>query len=329
MKKTGFGSARRRTDTPVSRRQRAVEYRHVRYMKKKAAAAVSQPAVQPVRKEEKPIRKKAEKTAVPAEKGSADMKNTKNRFHNMLFTKPLTEESAKAEQQEDPAREKTKKEKRLERKEEKIQDLVDTPRSSVVEMLLKPAYSMEKVSMIDDLTISPMLIFLMNVVKWFAFGDFLTRLIKTFLNEDTFGTARINFTTEIWMSVKIAAFCLAAEYFIDFVLSIVSGLAKRPVRMLKLTEINGRSSIFTGVLFILSIVLLRFNASLGIGLFTATCVICLVLKGYSLDLFLAMSKNAQIIVLLLAVAAVGFIGTMFMGFAFSDVVDMLNTVIHP
>ncbi|MCR4950346.1 MAG: hypothetical protein K6A40_03360 [Solobacterium sp.] len=328
MKKTGFGAARRRTDTPVSRRQRAVEYRHVRYMKKKAAGAETKAAVQTVRKEETPVRKNMEKH--PAEKESVPMDNAKNRFRKMLFTNPLSGESGKAEQPEEgPAKEKTKKEQRRERKEEKIQVLVDTPRSSVVEMLLKPAYSMEKVSMIDDLTISPMLIFLMNVVKWFAFGNFLTRLVKGFLNEDTFGTARINFSAEIWMSVKIALFCLAAEYFIDFAVSIVSGLAKRPVRMFKLTEINGRSSLFTGVLFILSIILFSFNEALGIAMFIAVCVICLVLKGYSLDLILAMPKNAQIIVLLLAVAAVGFAGTLYMGFAFSDIIDMLNTVVHP
>ena len=221
----------------------------------------------------------------------------------------------------------TRKEKRQQARDESVQDLIDTPHSGVLEMLTRPATSMEKVSMVDDLTISPMMIFIMNFVKWFGFGEFLAGLAKQLVNTETLGFERIGFNQEVMMALKVTVFCLLAEYAADFVISIVSGLLKRPVKMMKITEINGRSSLFMAVLFIASAVLLRFNTAAAAGLFIGSCVIGLILKGFSLDLFLSLSKNMQAAILLVCTAAIGFAGYKFFGFAFSEIIDILKTAL--
>ena len=324
MTRVYLGARGKRSNTPVENRKRAVAYRHVRYRHASEPAAAE--AVTETIQQTAPAPEVVRTAAAETKKVKAEPKGLGGKLSSFLYTeKVLSEEEKKNIAAEGMP--KTRKERIAEQKEEAVQDLIDTPRSSVVEMLVNPGYAMEKVSMIDDLTISAMSILLINVIKWFAFGWFFASAAKMLINTEAYGFIRMNFTSEVLMAFKICVFCLAAEYLGDFLLSIVSGFMKRPVKAVKITEINGRGGVFTGVLMILSCVLLHFNAGFATALFAAACVTGLMLKGYSMDLFLAMPKTVQIICMLVLTFLFALAGIKFAGFAFADIIELMKTLL--
>ncbi len=218
---------------------------------------------------------------------------------------------------------------RRRKKLEDLDEMIDRPTANIFEMLIKPVSSMERISKAGYATVSRFTILALNIIKWLIFGSFFAHVLRDMISAVEFSTVQINFTFAAGIAFKIALFALAAEYAGYYILSLVSGLLRKPVSMAALIDVEGRSSLSSALVFLLACFFVRRNIGIGFALIIAGLIYEVVMKTYGITLTMkGLSRNIQFWLIVLISAGAAFLSFAYFRFTMGNVVEVFSHIMN-
>lgn len=240
-----------------------------------------------------------------------------------------TEETPEEEAAPKSTRE-SRRQKRIEKKNAVLDAIIDTPRSSIFQMILRPGLAMTKSGMVEYPVLSQVSVLILNIFKWFACGAFIANLIASLINLYQFSFARMNFSDISSLSVRIGAFGLAAEYFSYVLIATVCGLLRHEVYLRKITDVQARSAAAEGTLFVIAAVLISRHLGAAFAVFVTGAVMGFMLKGYGLDLVMKdrVSKTGQLILCAVCIAVCTMASFVYFKFVSGDLIRIFMDILN-
>ena len=333
------GARRKRTATPVSRRQRAVAFRHTKYKANRVlqdaeetvltpaetAAEILVPETEPEAAE--PVEEPAEETTVipeqPAEEPAAEEPSAQ----------PAEELEPEVHEPE-PARETAaerrarKKAERAQRKEQDFEDYLNTPRTGILKKLLLPFLALEKEASAEARVTAPFFSLVVNIFKYIAAAAWVSGIIAGFINQNPFGYTRMIFTDCAWLSVKLAAYMLAAQYALAFIMGLVSFVLRSTVSWKRIIATMSQSSLFTGALFTIAALIYGKFPVFSIGLGIAAAVIGIFLTLSAIAKHIDLTKHLPMLILIAVITVIAVFGLKYIQSACSGVWKILKTIMN-
>lgn len=334
------GAKKKRTATPVSRRMRAVAFRHQKYkaLRKDAEevlsqlpkiteeAAVETPVItEPVIEEpviaESVIEEKQPAEEVPQEKTPEEPEVPAN----VEEEKPEEVSKPKETPEERKARKKAEKERR---REEDFQAFLNTPRTGFFKKLLLPVLAIEKEALSKERVTEPMFSLAVNVYKYIAIAAWMSCIVAGFINTNPFGFARIIFSDGAWLAVRLAAYMLCAQYVFAFVLGLASFVLHQPVSWKKYIASMSQSSLFTGTVFVIAALLYQMNPVFGAGLGIAGAVTGCFLMMKAVAKHFDLTKHLRMLVVLVVLCVFAVFGLKYIQAVCGDIYHILKTIMN-
>ena len=244
-------------------------------------------------------------------------------------TEPETEETPAEEDSPKSTRE-SRRQKRIEKKNAVLDAIIDTPRSNIFQMILRPGLAMTKSGMVDYPVLSQVSVLILNIFKWFACGAFIANLIASLINLYQFSFVRMNFSDISSLSVRIGAFGLAAEYFSYILIATVCGLFRHEVYLRKITDVQARSAAAEGTLFVIATVLISRHLGAAFAVFITGAVMGFMLKGYGLDLAMKdrVSKTGQLFLCAVCIAVCTMASFVYFKFVSGDLIRIFMDILN-
>ena len=284
-------------------------------------AAAKSEETEPVTSEEAPA-EEAPAEEAPAEEAPAEEAEEET---------AEAEEETKQYQKPKTLKEKTaaSKAKRRRRKLENLDEMIDRPKAGLIRMLLFPGTSMDNVSTAGYPTISMFSALWLNILKWAAFGSFFAVVLRDYISIFEFSIIQLNFTESAWIAFKIGIFGLAAEYFCYYVLFVITGLIRKPVRSSILVDVASRSSLASALAFLAACFAVHHSVSLGFAVMIGALVFEIVMKAHAIHLTVdGLSSTARFWIILMLVTLVAFVSFKYFSLALNDVVQLLTHVLN-
>ena len=208
-------------------------------------------------------------------------------------------------------------------REEESDRLPSIPYAGLFKTMFLPAYTMRKLSETDAPTLSQITCAVISLLKWIAFGAFPSALVAALINTNAFSQLRINFAKEAMMALAIGVLCCLIEYAAYGICWIYSRVVKEDISFTKLVSIEARSSLMTGVLFLLAALFVHVSVGFGMVFFVTGFVLEIMLKAYGMDLVLHISKTEQMILAVVIAAEAAVFGNNLIPFFMSDALEVI------
>ena len=207
--------------------------------------------------------------------------------------------------------------------------MIDRPTANIFQMMVRPVSSMERVSTVEYATVSRFTILALNIIKWIIFGAFFGRVLRDAISTVEFSTVQINFTFAAGIAFKTALFALAAEYAGYYILTLISGLMRKPVSMASLLDVTGRSSLSSALIFLAAFLVVRKNMPLGFALIIAGLIYETAMKAYGIQLSLkGISRNVQLWLIVLIVTAAAFLSFAYFRLTMGNVAEVFSHIMN-
>ena len=337
------GARRKRTATPVSRRQRAVAFRHVKYRAVPVLQDTEETILSPAETAEEilvtepaepetvietpaePEKTQPEEETVTAEPEPEPSDTEKPAEEIPEQTETPQPEPVKETPAEKKARKKAQKELR---KEQDFEDYLKTPRTGILNKLLLPFLAIEKEASAEDRVTSPFFSLAVNAFKYIAAASWISGIAAEFINKNPFGFSRMIFTDCAWLAVRLAVFMLAAQYVLAIVMSLASFVLRSTVSWKRLIASMSQSSLFTGVLFAIAALIYGKMPAIGAGLGIAAAVIGVFLTFSALAKHIDLTKRLRMLVLIAVVTVLAVFGLKYIQTVCTDVWQILKTIMN-
>ena len=265
---------------------------------------------------------------IPQDENESD----ESRQQTELIDIPQQVQETSEEEEHELTREEKRAERKALRKETKLQlidEIVDKPRAGLLTMALLPGYAMKKVSTVEKTTLSAPSVLILNVIKWAAIGTFFAMFIESFVNLFEYSFVRMIFSDVAALAFKFGGFGLLLEYACYIIIGLFCGLIRKRVSTLKLMEIEGRSSLFVGLVFIIADLLIWKGMLVYAVIAAVIGTVCgLMLKGFGMDLVLPISKGTQIILAAILIGIAVWLTFPFVNFAVSGLTDIFKAILN-
>lgn len=342
------GARRKRTATPVSRRQRAVAFRHTKYkavrVLQDAEETVLTPAETiaelPVPETEpeipEPVEKPAEEPEIIPEQPAEEPETEETPAEPAVEETPAetAEEPQPAVQEPEPVKE-TAAERRARRKarkelrkEQDFEDYLSTPRTGILKKLLLPFLALEKEASADQRVTAPFFSLVVNIFKYIAAAAWASGIVAGFINANPFGFTRMIFSDCAWLTVRLAVYMLAAQYVLAAVMGLVSFVLRSTVSWKRLIATMSQSSLFTGVLFTIAALIYGKFPAVGIGLGIAAAVTGFFLTLSAVAKHIDLTKHAGMLILVAVITVLAVFGLKYIQSVCTDVWMILKTIMN-
>ncbi len=248
-------------------------------------------------------------------------------------TETVAEETAVTEEEPDRSLSGRWQAFRAERRRKKnavLDAIIDTPRSNIFQMILRPGLAMTKSGSVDYPVLSQVSVCIVNIFKWGAFGTFIAMVIRSLIEVYPFSIAQMNFTKTASLAARIGVFGLAAEYFSYILISTVCGLLRRQLSLAKILDVQARSAVAVGAMFVIACVLLSRNLAVSCAVFITGAMLGLMLKGYGLDLVMKdrFSKTQQLFLTAVCIMLCVIASFAYFRFVSGDIVRIFENILN-
>ena len=220
----------------------------------------------------------------------------------------------------------TKSERKIERRRQRDEDfdrMAAIPRSNLVSTMFLPAATMKHVSRTKEPNLSQFTCFFANAIKWCAVGAVPAMWLGILINQDAFGTIRLNFTQQTIIDLFVIGFGMAIEYFSYYMLWFYSLLTRRPVSLRKLISVEARSSLSVALIMVVACLFSVFSVELSLTAGMVGIFVGVMLKAYGLDIVLKISKTEQILIVMVMIVVATMMALTFFPMVNGDVADIL------
>lgn len=246
-------------------------------------------------------------------------------------TRKIEKEAKKAEKK---AEKEKKKEKKLLRKQQKIQDkedllnrLIDEPEHNLFFLLKDPIRCIDNNARVDYAVLSTGTRVVWNTIKWIAISACIAICIAGFINANPFGFARLNFTSTSVLAAKLMVFGYLAEIVTGFGIACISKTRKESFDRARMVSLCTLATPCKILMFTISAICIHYVSEVGIALFAASCVLSLLMTGFSLFKANVSPRRTMLVIFLVVFASTYLIGPYFSMFA-EDILHIFQNIMN-
>ncbi|MCH3961176.1 MAG: hypothetical protein LKF53_02305 [Solobacterium sp.] len=172
---------------------------------------------------------------------------------------------------------------RKEKKNEWAEVMVSQPNVSLKKCLFHPLQTIEEAAKSEYLSLSVFQEILLNLFAWMSAALSIACLYAHHIEKAEYSIARYNFTDTCWLAVRIAIFCFAVGYLGYALLQTFAKYDKDEICLSKVMEIDALTSVFAGVLMLISAILILAAGDFGIAVFLVCAVAASAVKQIGLS----------------------------------------------
>ena len=203
----------------------------------------------------------------------------------------------------------------------------DLPRNGLFTMLFMPGTSIDRENREDGPVFGSFGAFFANIFKWIMAASAFVYPLYLYVQEKSFSTVSMNFTSAASLVLKIAVYGFVSEYLLIWILELIANITQHATEKRKLVSSAGRAGWGIGLAFgIAMAVMFAKGFAFGIAALTAAVIYSISLFIYGIDRCMRLSKTVQMIIIALFVFICALAGYKYISFIAPDVLELLHYI---
>jgi hypothetical protein len=172
---------------------------------------------------------------------------------------------------------------RKEKRNDWAEAMAAQPNVSLKKCLFHPLQTIEEAAKSEYLSLSVFQEILLNLFAWLSAAGSIACLYAHHIEKAEYSIARYNFTDTCWLALRIAIFCFAVGYLGYALLQTFAKYDKDEICLSKVMEIDALTSVFAGVLMLVSAILILAAGGFGIAVFLVCAIAASAVKQIGLS----------------------------------------------
>jgi len=172
---------------------------------------------------------------------------------------------------------------RKEKKSDWAEAMASQPNVSLKKCLFHPLQTIEEAAGSELLSLNLFQEMLLNLFAWVSASGSIACLYARHIEKSEYSIARYNFTDTCWLAVRIAVFCFAVGYLGYALLQTFAKYDKDEICLSKVMEIDALTSVFAGVLMLISAILILTAGGFGVFIFIVSAIAASAVKQIGLS----------------------------------------------
>lgn len=333
MEKVRFIGSKRRTNTPISYRQRVVQYRHRSFKRhaiyKSLQTSKAESVINQLIPQKFVENIKLDENLDKAKAALGDVGGKVKSFLSDAGNKAkVSSQHAWQLLQEKYISLKDGFQKRKERLIAEADRDISTAKTDALTRLLFPAYAIDRLAKNHDDFMMFIGVVIRNTIHWIAFTYFLSAMLAGYINLSPFGFTRMNFSDTFIMSLKLAFLFILFEGIYLVISGFIANIKVSYNYRHQLASLTSIASLLPTVIYILAILFLSKSMLVGFLLGALGMVAGVYLRIQAYIKSAPFATSAQMIVLMIVVA--GFICTayFYIPLTMQSTVEILKTLLN-